>query len=226
MWRSVVYAFYEECPKVVRKKNKKGIQTTYLEFCCLKCSKIYTRGTGSDNGSTGMMCDYIPQCWGEDVWLQAKDLELDPANNDTLMDTLEILLHKYGFRGRARRVHCFAHTLNLVAKATVCQFKRKKGKKKRRSDEDTPDFDELPLLEAVVDWNESDNDQSMDLPDLEEITDTADDEGPEEAENDEDEIVNVFGTLTEEEQARWKAEVRPIQSALFKVSSLIGTCDH
>jgi len=91
--------------------------------------------------------------------------------------------------------------LNLVAKATVHQFERKKGKKKRHSDnEDTLDFDELPLLEAVVDWNESDDDQSIDLPDLEEIADTANNKGPEEAAKDEDEIVNVFETLTEEEQ--------------------------
>ena len=81
VWRSVVYAFYEEQPKVVRKNNKKGIWTTYLEFSCLKCSKIYMQGTGSDSGSTGVMRDHIPQCWSEDVWLQAKDLELDPAKD-------------------------------------------------------------------------------------------------------------------------------------------------
>ena len=91
--------------------------------------------------------------------------------------------------------------MNLVAKATVRQFKRKKGKKKRRNDnEDTLDFDKPPLLEAVVDWNESDDDQSIDLPDLEEIADTANNKGPEEAAKDEDEIINVFETLTEEEQ--------------------------
>jgi hypothetical protein len=79
VWRSVVYAFYQERPKVVRKNNRKGDRTTYLEFHCLKCSKIYLRGTGTDSGSTGVMRDHIPQCWGEDVWLEAKNLELDPA---------------------------------------------------------------------------------------------------------------------------------------------------
>jgi len=145
------------------------------------------------------------------------------------MDTLEILLREYGFRGRARRVRCFAHTLNLVAKATIRQFEKKKGKKKRRSDDDdTPDdFDELPLLVPVDDWNESDNDESMDLSDLEETADLANEEGPEEAANDEEEIVNVFETLTEEEQAQWKTEVQPIRSALFKVSNLLlYTRDH
>jgi len=28
-----------------------------------------------------MMREHVPQCWGEDVWLQAKDLELDPAKD-------------------------------------------------------------------------------------------------------------------------------------------------
>lgn len=80
-WRSVVYAFYKERPKVVRKNNKKGVRTTYLEFCCVKCSKTYLRGTGSDSGSTGVMRDHIPVCWGEDVWNEAKNLDLDPAKD-------------------------------------------------------------------------------------------------------------------------------------------------
>jgi len=105
------------------------------------------------------------------------------TNNDTMMDHLEILLHEYGFRGRAHQVRCFAHTLNLVAKATVHQFERKKGKKKKCTENDDdimPNFDELPLLEPIeigID-DESDDEDSMDLPDLEEIPDMADEEGP------------------------------------------------
>lgn len=76
-----MYAFYEERPKVVRKDDKKGIRTTYLEFSCLKCSKVYMRGTGTDSGSTEMMRDHIPQCWGENVWNEAKILELDRAKD-------------------------------------------------------------------------------------------------------------------------------------------------
>jgi hypothetical protein len=79
LWRSVVYAFYEERPKVIRKNNKKGVKSTYLAFSCVKCAKTYFRGTGSDSGSTGAMRDHIPQCWGEDIWNNAKDLELEPA---------------------------------------------------------------------------------------------------------------------------------------------------
>lgn len=76
-----MYAFYEERLKVVRKANKKGIQTTYLEFSRLKCAKPYLRGTGTDSGSTGVMRDHVPQCWGEDVWNEAKDLQLDPVKD-------------------------------------------------------------------------------------------------------------------------------------------------
>ena len=81
LWRSVVYAFFEERPKVVRRNNKKGVKSTYLSFSCVKCSKMFYRGTGSDSGSTGAMRDHIPQCWGEDIWNNAKDLELDPAKD-------------------------------------------------------------------------------------------------------------------------------------------------
>ena len=81
VWRSVVYAFYKERPNVVRKNNRKGIRTTYLEFSCLKCSKPFLRGTGTDSGSTGVMRDHIPGCWGEDVWNEAKNLNLDPAKD-------------------------------------------------------------------------------------------------------------------------------------------------
>jgi hypothetical protein len=62
VWRSVVYAFYEERPKVIRKDNRKGVQTTYLQFTCLKCAKPYLRGTGTDSGSTGTMCKHVAAC--------------------------------------------------------------------------------------------------------------------------------------------------------------------
>ena len=81
VWRSVVYAFYEERPKVIRKDNRKGVQTTYLQFTCLKCAKPYLRGTGTDSGSTRAMREHVAACWGEDVWNEAKNLDLDPAKD-------------------------------------------------------------------------------------------------------------------------------------------------
>lgn len=81
VWRSVVYAFYKERPKVVRKDNRKGIRTTYLEFSCAKCTKSFLRGTRTDSGSTGVMREHISGYWGEDVWNEAKNLELDPAKD-------------------------------------------------------------------------------------------------------------------------------------------------
>jgi hypothetical protein len=145
-----------------------------------------------------------------------------------MMDTLRILLREYGFRGQARHVRCFAHTLNLTAKATICQFERKIGKKKTRKDNnDDPDFDNLLLLEAVVadeecddEWDNADEDLD-EIPGLIDIDD--DDDGAEEAAKDEEEIINVFETLTVDEQERWKVEVKPIRSALHKVS--LSWCD-
>lgn len=103
------------------------------------------------------------------------------------------------------------------------QFDKKKGKKQKRTDSDneTPDFDELPLLEPIdADNEDTDSDaDDDDLPELEELTETIDEEEEgEKAVRDEEEIVNVFQTMTDEEQQRWKAEVKPIRSALHKVS--------
>jgi hypothetical protein len=132
------------------------------------------------------------------------------------MDTLELLLQAHGFRGRARRVRCFAHTLNLTAKATLRQFEKKK-KKADNDTLDTPDFNNLPLLEPIDDDTDSDDDMDMqDLEDLPALLEEDDDDGKEG--RDEEEIVNVFERLTEEEQERWKEQVKPLRSALYKAS--------
>jgi hypothetical protein len=115
--------------------------------------------------------------------------------------------------------------LNLTAKATIGQFERKKGKKKTRKDNDgDPDYNNLPLLESVIVNEESDDkcDNTDEEPDQDEIPGLIniedDDDGAEEAVKDEEEIINVFETLTVEEQEHWKVEVKPIRSALHKVS--------
>ena len=132
------------------------------------------------------------------------------------MDTLELLLQVHGFRGRARRVRCFAHTLNLTAKATLRQFEKKK-KKADNNTLDTPDFDNLPLLEPIDD--DADSDDNMDMQDLEDLPalfEEDEDNGKEG--RDEEEIVNIFERLTEKEQERWKEQVKPVRSALYKAS--------
>jgi len=61
--------------------------------------------------------------------IQTGSITADNAtNNGKLMDELENLLRAYSFRGCAQHIHCFAHTLNLAAKATIRQFERKKRK--------------------------------------------------------------------------------------------------
>jgi len=141
------------------------------------------------------------------------------------MDALEDLLRAHGFRGCARRVRCFAHTLNLTAKASIRQFERKKGNQKRCKDnDDEPDFEELPLLEPIVTEEEDDeldnlidDPHQIEIPGLIDIEEDAED-GSNDAARDEEEIVNVFATLTDEEKEHWKTEVKPIRSALYKVS--------
>lgn len=115
--------------------------------------------------------------------------------------------------------------MNLTAKARICQFERKKGNQKRCKDnDDEPNFEELPLLELIVAKegnNELDdliNDpHEIEIPRLIDIEEDAED-GSNDAARDEEEIVNVFATLTNEEKECWKTEVKPIRSALYKVS--------
>jgi len=102
------------------------------------------------------------------------------------MDALEVLLSEHRFRGRARRVRCFAHTLNLAAKAILRQFEKAKGKgKKHPSGEDSHafDFDDLPSL-VPIDEDDEDEDEDDglsdgDKTDLDDIEEMFDDEGNE-----------------------------------------------
>jgi len=145
------------------------------------------------------------------------------TNNDTLMDALEVLLQEHGFRGRARRVRCFAHTLNLTAKAMLRQFEKIKKRKKRTDDNEIPDYDDLPLLEPIDVPNDpaDSDDENSDFEDLEDLAGMMgeEDEGSDEGKvtRDEEEIINVFQTLTIEEQRRWKEGVKPLRTALYKV---------
>jgi hypothetical protein len=61
-----------------------------------------------------------------------------------LITTHWVLLSEHRFRGRAQRVRCIAHTLNLAAKAILRQFEKPKGKKKHP-------FHNLPSLVPIHD---------------------------------------------------------------------------
>ena len=131
------------------------------------------------------------------------------------MDALKVLLSEHRFRGRARRVRCFAHTLNLAAKAILRQFEKPKGKKKHT-------FDDLPSLAPIDEGdNNNNNDNSLsdgDKTDLDDIREMFDDEGDENQNaRNEEEIDNLFEAMTMAEQEEWKEQVRPLRSALQKV---------
>ena len=139
------------------------------------------------------------------------------------MDALEVLLREHQFRGRARRVRCLAHTLNLAAKAILRQFEKAKGKgKKHPSGEDSQPFDsdDLPSL-APIDEDDDDDDNGSsagdktNLDDLEEMFDV---EGNENQDTrNEEEINNLFEAMSVAEQEQWKEQVKPLRSALQKV---------
>lgn len=131
-----------------------------------------------------------------------------------MMDALKVLLSEHQFRGRARRVRCFAHTLNLAAKAILRQFEKPKGKKKHT-------FNDLPSLAPIDEDDDDDDDRSSDgdktdLDDIEEMFDDGEGDENQDARN-EKEIDNLFEAMTMAEQEEWKEQVRPLRSALQKV---------
>ena len=107
-----------------------------------------------------------------------------------------------------------------MAKAILHQFEKRKGKKKEHTDnENEPDFKDLPLLRPIN--TGGDNEDDTVLPDLKDLQDMIDNDGDndgEKAGTDEEDIVNIFEMLTEEEKDHWKWEVRPLQSGLYNVS--------
>jgi len=131
------------------------------------------------------------------------------------MDVLKVLLSEHQFRGRARRVRCFAHTLNLAAKAILRQFEKPKGKKKH-------DLPSLALIDEDLDDNNNNDDNNQfsdgDKTDLDDIEKMFDDKGVESQNaRNEEEIDNLFDAMTIAEKEEWKKQVRPLHSALQKV---------
>lgn len=107
-----------------------------------------------------------------------------------------------------------------MAKAILHQFEKRKGKKKEHTDnENEPDFKDLPLLRPINTGGDNEDDTVLpDLKDLQEMIDNDGDNDGEKAGTDEEDIVNIFEMLTEEEKDHWKWEVRPLQSGLYNVS--------
>ena len=101
----------------------------------------------------------------------------------------------------------------------LCQFEKSKNKKHTNNSLENPDFNDLPPLEPYDAENEDDTDKNeTEMPDLEDFAEMID-EGEDKGQQakDEEEIVNVFNMLTIAEQARWKEEVKPLRTALYKV---------
>lgn len=81
--------------------------------------------------------------------------------------------------------------------------------------------DPKPNWTLGVDKNADDVDFSeSELPDLLDLAINDDDDGEKNV-RDEEEIVTIFQVLTPEEHEQWKEEVRPLRSALFKVSYFV-----
>ncbi|KAG6904351.1 hypothetical protein DXG01_010702 [Tephrocybe rancida] len=80
-------------------------------------------------------------------------LVLDNAsNNGMLMDKLEVLVPS--FRGKELCVCCFAHILNLVVKAVLLQFTKKK-KSPDDPDHDSSNSDDIDEFELLLDVDDA-----------------------------------------------------------------------
>lgn len=86
---------------------------------------------------------------------------------------LEVLLPN--FCSCEQCVQYFAHTLNLVTKATLCQFKKREKEKKCTKAPDNRLFDNVSLLEPVK--NAGSDNKDNNLLDLEDILSLVDDKG-------------------------------------------------
>lgn len=140
------------------------------------------------------------------------------TNNNTLMYELQSRL--LNFRGHACRVWYYAHTLNLIAKATLHQFEIRKKKKRQIDNDAIPSFDDLPLLLPIEDLEDkADNDNALaDLKDLPELLNMLD--GGERKK--EDEVENcqcVPGT-----DRGWRAVEEGGKASLLGVKDLLNVC--
>jgi hypothetical protein len=119
------------------------------------------------------------------------------SNNDTMLEELDDLLDKYSSLNRTR---CFAHILNLVAKALLKQFDMKSEDKKDLNDDERSllniEPEELTVAQEGDDINEIGED------------------------NDDDRWIDGADMLTPEERENLEESIQPVKRTLVKVRSV------
>ena len=130
------------------------------------------------------------------------------SNNDTMIHELDDSLTEYSSLNRTR---CFAHILNLVAKALLKQFDVK------REDNNSLNDDERSLLEmaADIETEELTTEQEQDGDDGE-VGDDDNDDG----------WVDEVAALTPDERVDLEESIRPVKKTLVKVRVLCHIPSH
>jgi hypothetical protein len=118
------------------------------------------------------------------------------SNNDTMLEELDDLLSGFSSLNRTR---CFAHILNLVAKALLKQFDVKSEENNDLNDDERSLLD----IEANVE--------------IEGLTTAQEDD--EDDEIDDEEWVDGADALTPEERTNLEESIRPVKRTLVKVRS-------
>jgi hypothetical protein len=123
------------------------------------------------------------------------------SNNDTMMEELDDLLTGFSSLNRTR---CFAHILNLVAKALLKQFDV------RSEDKNDLNNDERTLLDMAANIEN------------EELTTVQEEEGDgvEIEDDDDDGWVDGADALTPEERRNLEESIQPVKRTLVKVRNI------
>ena len=129
------------------------------------------------------------------------------SNNDTMLVYLGNDLP--GFRGARHHVRCFAHTLNLTAKAITRQFEVRPQRDGAdviaiQTAEDRASEDLLRRLAGELDMDETDV------------------IGGGQTRDDEEGFMDEVNQMNANDLLAWRRNVQPIRSALIKVSNLRG----
>lgn len=131
------------------------------------------------------------------------------SNNDTMIEELDDLLTGYSSLNRTR---CFAHILNLVAKALLKQFDVK------TEDKTDLNSDERSLLEMAT---------NIETEELTTVQEKGGDDDNDDGDDDVDvEWVDGIEALAHEERTNLEELIRPVKRTLVKVryASYLVTC--